>query len=257
MCVIAFQTKEQPFLTYDEVKEMALTNPHGMGLMWQDGRTIQYRKGFFNVNKFYDFYCEVKNNPKTGDIALHFRIGTGRNIDGANCHPFPITSVPKRIKSAKGTCDVGVMMNGIIGSSTKEFSDTAIYVMRNLKEYYDIDRRFFLHFSKRAEQLFENEIHGCRFVLMSKEATKLFGVGWSDYEGKAMVSNRYWIPKPITTSYYRNLYLDKWYDDYCDTSYVYDSYDSYYRQKNAKRFSKKKNEERHRSYIDELMDEVV
>ena len=257
MCVIAFQTKEQPFLTYDEVKEMALTNPHGMGLMWQDGRTIQYRKGFFNVNKFYDFYCEVKNNPKTGDIALHFRIGTGSNIDVANCHPFPITSVPKRIKSAKGTCDVGVMMNGIIGSSTKEFSDTAIYVMRNLKEYYDIDRRFFLHFSKRAEQLFENEIHGCRFVLMSKEATKLFGVGWSDYEGKAMVSNRYWIPKPITTSYYRNLYLDKWYDDYCDTSYVYDSYDSYYRQKNAKRFSKKKNEERHRSYIDELMDEVV
>ena len=257
MCVIAFQTKEQPFLTYDEVKEMALTNPDGMGLMWQDGKTIQYRKGFFNVNKFYDFYCEVKNNPKTGDIALHFRIGTGSNIDVANCHPFPITSVPKRIKSAKGTCDVGVMMNGIIGSSTKEFSDTAIYVMRNLKEYYDIDRRFFLHFSKRAEQLFENEIHGCRFVLMSKEETKLFGVGWSDYEGKAMVSNRYWIPKPITTSYYRNLYLDKWYDDYCDTSYVYDSYDSYYRQKNAKRFSKKKNEERHRSYIDELMDEVV
>ena len=143
---------------YDEVKEMALTNPHGMGLMWQDGKTIQYKKGFFNVNEFYDFYSEVKSNPKTGDIALHFRIGTGSNIDGANCHPFPITSVPKRIKSLKGTCDVGVMMNGIIGSSTKEFSDTALYVMKNLKEYYDIDRRFFMHFSKRGEMLFENDI---------------------------------------------------------------------------------------------------
>lgn len=260
MCVIAFQTKEQPFLTYDEVKEMALTNPHGMGLMWQDGKTIQYRKGFFNVNKFYDFYCEVKNNPKTGDIALHFRIGTGSNIDGANCHPFPITSVPKRIKSLKGTCDVGVMMNGIIGSSTKEFSDTALYVMKNLKEYYDIDRRFFLHFSKRGEMLFENEIHGNRFVLMSKEGTKLFGVGWSDYEGKAMVSNRHWIPVKHSFDWYSYMYGDDIYygnSKSSNKSKSYDSYDSWYVNQRAKRFAKKKNETRHKSYIDELMESVV
>ena len=247
MCVIAFQTKEQPFLTYDEVKEMALTNPHGMGLMWQDGKTIQYKKGFFNVNEFYDFYSEVKSNPKTGDIALHFRIATGSNIDGANCHPFPITSVPKRIKSLKGTCDVGVMMNGIIGSSTKEFSDTALYVMKNLKEYYDIDRRFFMHFSKRGEMLFENEIHGCRFVLMSKEGSKLFGTGWSDYEGKAMVSNRYWIPIKYTM---RNHYGYDLYDDY-------DSYDDWYIRRASKRFSKKKSDFRHKSYIDYLQEGVV
>jgi hypothetical protein len=251
MCVIAFQTKEQPFLTYDEVKEMALTNPHGMGLMWQDGKTIQYKKGFFNVNEFYDFYSDVKSNPKTGDIALHFRIGTGSNIDGANCHPFPITSVPKRIKSLKGTCDVGVMMNGIIGSSTKEFSDTALYVMKNLKEYYDIDRRFFMHFSKRGEMLFENEIHGCRFVLMSKEGSKLFGTGWSDYEGKAMVSNRYWIPKKLPT--YDN---DWYYTRYCGY-YDYDSYDDWYIQRASKRFSKKKSDSRHKSYIDYLQEGVV
>ena len=122
---------------------MALTNPDGMGLMWNDGKSIKYKKGYFNVDDFYNDYVAIKNDPKTKDVAVHFRIGTGSAIDIANCHPFPITSVPKRIKSRKGSCDVGVMMNGIIGKSTKEFSDTALYVMSNLKEYYDIDRRFF------------------------------------------------------------------------------------------------------------------
>lgn len=246
MCVIFYQTKEQASFTYEEIQNAALTNPDGMGLMWQDGKTIQYKKGFFNVNEFYNFYTDIKNNPKTGDIALHFRIGTGSNIDGANCHPFPITSVPKRIKSLKGTCDVGVMMNGIIGDSTKEFSDTALYVMRNLKEYYDIDRRFFMHFSKRGEMLFENEIYGCRFVLMSKEGTKLFGVGWSDYEGKAWVSNRHWIPVKRDFDWYNYMY-----------GRDYNSYDDWYTSRMANRFSKKKSEKRHKSYIDKLMEEVV
>ena len=244
MCVIFYQTKNQTPFTYNEVQNAALTNPHGMGLMWNDGKSIKYRKGYFNVKDFYNDYVEIKNDPKTQDIALHFRIGTGSNIDGANCHPFPITSVPKRIKSLKGSCDVGVMMNGIIGTSTKEFSDTALYVMKNLKEYYNIDRRFFLHFSKRGEQLFENEIHGNRFVLMSKEGTKLFGVGWSDYEGKAWVSNRHWIPV-------RYSYANYYDDNYCSR------YDGWYRNRTATRFSKKKNEKRHKSYIDKLMEEVV
>ena len=257
MCVIFYQTKEQPLFTYEEILNASLTNPYGMCLMWNDGKSIKYRKGYFNVDKFYADYVEIKNAPTTGDVALHFRIGTGSAVDVANCHPFPITKVEKRIRASKGHCDVGVMMNGIIGKSTKQFSDTALYVMKNLKEYYDIDRRFFLHFSKRGEQLFENEIHGCRFVLMSKEGTKLFGVGWSDYEGKAMVSNRYWIPKPVT--YYTSRYFDKWDDTYyySDGSYfkdsfrsdvadgTYESYDSWYRQKKAKRFSKKKSEKRH------------
>lgn len=246
MCVIFYQTKEQTSFTYEEIQNAALTNPDGMGLMWNDGKSIKFRKGYFNVKKFYDDYISIRKMPTTKDIALHFRIGTGSNVDVANCHPFPITSVNKRLKAKQGSCDVGVMMNGIIGSSTKEFSDTALYVRDNLKEYYDIDRRFFLHFSKRGEMLFENEIHGCRFVLMSKEGTKLFGVGWSDYEGKGMVSNRYWIPVKHDFNWYEYMYGND-----------YDSYDDWYTSRMANRFSKKKSEKRHRSYIDTLMDEVV
>ena len=258
MCVIFYQTKEQPLFTYEEIQNAALTNPHGMGLMWNDGKSIKYRKGYFNVADFYDDYVDIKENPTTQDIALHFRIGTGSAIDVANCHPFPITRVEKRIRASKGHCDVGVMMNGIIGKSTQRYSDTALYVMNNLKTYYDRDRRFFLHFNKKTEMLFENEIHGCRFVLMSKEGTKLFGYGWSDYEGKAMVSNRYWIPtKPVITTNTYDKYYSKWGSDDSYYYYDYDSYDSWYMQRNAKRFSKKKSDKRHKSYIDKLMEEVV
>jgi len=248
MCVCALQTKNQRLFTFDEINNMMLTNPHGAGIMWTDGKTVYYRKGYFDAKKFYDDYVAIKTAKTTHDVAIHARIGTGSNIDVANCHPFPITSVNKRLKSSHGTCDVGVMMNGIIGKSTKEFSDTAIYVRDNLKSYYDIDRRFFMHFNKRQNALFENEIHGNRFILMCKESTKLFGVGWSDYEGKAMVSNRHWIPKPA--SYYSQIY------NYLD-DYEYDSYDSYWSSERAKRFSKKKSDNRYKSYIDYLVEEAI
>ena len=246
MCVCALQKKEQASFTFDEINNMMLTNPHGAGLMWNDGKSIKYRKGYFDAKKFYDDYVAIRALPTTREIAVHARIGTGSNIDVANCHPFPITSVNKRLKAKQGSCDVGVMMNGIIGSSTKEFSDTALYVRDHLKAYYDIDRRFFLHFSKRGEMLFENEIHGNRFILMSKEGSKLFGTGWSDYDGKAMVSNRHWIPVKRSYDWYSYMYGND-----------YDSYDDWYRNRMANRFSKKKNETRHKSYIDKLMDEVV
>lgn len=256
MCVCALQTKNQESFTYDEIQAMMLTNPDGAGLMWSDGVTVHYRKGYFNVDKFYEDYINIRADKKTKDVAIHFRIGTGSNVDVANCHPFPITSLPKRIKAKQGTCDVGVMMNGIIGKSTKEFSDTALYVMRNLKSYYDTDRRFFMHFTKRQNVLFENEISGSRFILMSKEGTKLFGKGWSDYNGKAMVSNRYWIVN--TAEYYKKFfryYDDDYSYDYGYASYNYDSYDSWYETKKAKRFAKKKSDERHKSYIDYLLEE--
>ena len=248
MCVIFYQTKEQELFTYDEFKEAALTNPHGMGWMANIGGQIQYKKGYFNVNQFYDDYVELRQNPELIDIALHFRIGTGSAIDVANCHPFPITSSPKRIKKSKGVCDVGIMMNGIIGKSTAEFSDTALYTMKNLKKYYDSDRRFFLNMSRKRKIIFENEIHGCRFVFMSRDGSKLFGSGWSDYEGKAQVSNRHWIPKPVINYGYN------WEDEYYIGSY--DSFDSWYNAHKAKRFANKSATSRHKSYIDYLQEEA-
>ena len=90
------------------------------------------------------------------------------------------------------------MMNGIIGDSTKELSDTAIYTMTNLKSYYDTDSRFYKHFTRQQQILFDNEISGCKFAFMDKDSCDLLGYGWSSYEDKAEVSNRYWIPKKIT-----------------------------------------------------------
>lgn len=259
MCVCALQTKNQKNFTFDEIQNMMRVNPHGAGLMWNDGLSIKYRKGYFDAKDFYNDYIEIRKMPTTNDIAIHARIGTGSAIDVANCHPFPISSVPKRIKSSHGSCDVGVMMNGIIGKSTKEFSDTALYVMKNLKSYYDIDRRFFLHFSRQQNILFENEIYGCRFILMSKEGSKLFGYGWSDYKGKAKISNKHWIPKPKneTVSYKSTRSIwddDDWDDDYYNTSY--NTFNSWYSEQKANRFASSTTT-RHKSYIDYIEDELM
>lgn len=221
MCVIFYQTKKDKLMTKEEFCWMANKNPDGMGWMANIGGKIHYQKGYFNVNDFYKDYLKIKKNPKTIDIACHFRIGTGSKCDKANCHPFPITKNEAYIKREKGVGDVMIMMNGIIGRSTLEFSDTALYTMNKLTKYYNQDKRFFLHLTRTQEMLFENEISGNRFVFMSKDGSKLFGKGWSDYEGKAKVSNRYFIPyKPkATTKTYmlengQKLYYDANLDEY-------------------------------------------
>lgn len=258
MCVIAVQNKKQKELTYDEIMAMCSHNPDGFGIMWNDGITCHYKKGYFNADDFYDDYVEIKENKRTNNVALHMRIATGSNVDIANCHPFPITSLKKRLKKSKGTCDVAIMMNGIIGESTKELSDTALYVMKNLKPWYDKDCRFYNHFTKRQLRMFENEIHGCRFAFMDKKDSKLFGNGWSNYDDKAMVSNRYWIP----VSYNNYLNFEKYYGG------MYNYHDSYYndlpwdsdeddylpwidKPTKATRFATKTGK-RHKSYIDYL-----
>lgn len=223
MCVIFYQTTKQDIMTKEEFENMATRNRDGMGWMALiDGKVI-YQKGYFDVDKFYSDYIKLRNTKGCTEIACHFRIGTGSKVDVANCHPFPITKNKNRIKKSNGNADVCIMMNGIIGHSTSEFSDTALYVMNNLKHYYDLDNRFWLHFNRQREKLFNNEISGNRFVFMSREGSKLFGDGWTDYKGKCQVSNRLWIP-------------NKRYDY------------GFYKMPSGKT---------HRSYIDYLLDSVV
>ena len=254
MCVIAVQNKNQKMLTYDEIKAMCNHNPHGFGLMWNDGKQCHYKKGYFDIDSFYKDYVKIKADKKIMDIALHMRIATGSNIDVANCHPFPITSNKKRIKSSHGTADVCIMMNGIIGESTKELSDTAIYTMKNLKSYYNTDRRFYKHFSRQQKILFENEIHSCRFAFMDKDTCDLFGVGWTNYDNKAEVSNRYWIPKKVSDYNYYYSRINSYFD-----SYDYDGDELPWCDKptKASRFATKKTDKRHKSYIDYLNEAVV
>ena len=194
MCVIAVQTKLQPVLSYDEISAMCNHNPHGFGLMWNDGKQCHYKK---------------------------------------------------RIKSSHGTADVCIMMNGIIGDSTKEFSDTALYTMNNLKSYWDTDKRFYKHFNRQQQILFDNEISGCRFAFMDKNTCDLFGYGWSDYEGKCSVSNKYWIPVKYDYSYYSR--------DYSYYSRLWDYLDEWGNEvpwsdkpAKAKRFATKKKDKRHK-----------
>lgn len=252
MCVIAINLRNQKALSYDEIKAMCQHNPDGFGMMWNDGVQCHYKKGYFNIDSFYNDYITLKNDKHVLDIALHCRIGTGSNVDVANCHPFPITSVKKRLKSSHGTADVCIMMNGIIGTSTKELSDTALYVLSNLKPYYDTDRRFYKHLTRQQEVLFENEISPCRFAFMDKDSCDLFGYGWSDYEDKAEVSNRYWIPKKVDYNYYNRLW------DYLD-NYEYDYGDLPWDDKpqRANRFATSKKDKRHKSYIDYLEEAVI
>lgn len=111
--------------------------------------------------------------------------------------------------------------------------------------------------SRQREIIFENEIYGCRFVFMSRDGSRLFGKGWSDYKGKAQISNRHWIPKTKTvikdTYDSKDTYFD--WDDDDDDYYIgsYRAFDSWYSNNKAKRFATSDITGRHQSYIDYIM----
>ena len=82
MCVIFYQTKEQPLFTYDEILNASLTNPDGMGLMWNDGKSIKYRKGYFNVNDFYKDYVEITDGENIMTTKIYILLSNGKMIVG-------------------------------------------------------------------------------------------------------------------------------------------------------------------------------
>lgn len=234
MCVIMYQTKNQPTIDRETMKHMFDHNPDGGGIMWTDGKTAQYIKGFFNFDEMYNKYVELKNKKNTLEIACHMRIATGSVVDATMCHPFPITSNKSRLKRSSGHADTLIMHNGILFKSTKELSDTALYVLNNLKTRWDADRRWYIDFTPTQLKLFENEITGNRLCVMSADGTRLFG-HWSDYKGLCKVSNLNWDYEPKWSQY------EPYFNDY-EIGYY-----------ESKRFSTPKGK-KHKSYIDYLME---
>lgn len=192
MCVIILNDRSNDDLTYNDLRMAWDTNPHGCGWMAQGKDKVIYKKGL-SLYELYHDYLSLRDNPNIGAIALHFRIATSGGINAHMCHPFPLTNNVERLKATEGETDVCVMHNGVLFNGTEDLSDTALYIRDNLSRRYNRDKRFYDNFNRRSEFEFENEIHGNRILFMDAEGYKGFGSGWSEWENKGWISNRYFI----------------------------------------------------------------
>lgn len=243
MCVIVYSPRNKETISKELLKAMFDANPDGAGLMWQANDKVNWYKGIFNFDRLYEAYLSLRADREVKDIVIHCRIATGSAVDGAHCHPFPVTSSEKRLKTLHGTTDVCMMHNGILGSSTYDMSDTMLFDVKELKPRWDRDNRWYLRRKGRRE--LEFLITGNRMVLMDAHHTELFG-RWKTYNGYDVSNTNFTYRLKSNKSFYDYYDIDD--DDAYDRGYVYTP------TRNVNRFYTQKGKQ-HKSYIDLLYEQ--
>lgn len=135
MCIIAISKagNEQPSL--GTLRICFRNNPHGAGYMFARKNQVIIRKGFMT---WADFATSVRSDHLTAEdsAVYHFRIATQAGVQPAMTHPFPLTRSPSQLKLPLTSAKFGIAHNGVIRLTTdpteKEYSDTALYVMKYL-----------------------------------------------------------------------------------------------------------------------------
>jgi predicted glutamine amidotransferase len=110
MCIAILNTKGK--LSKETLKNSFDNNEMGAGLLWN-------ANGKLNTFKTYKFkellnkYNALRNDQKTGDVVLHFRIATSGVNGKENLHPFNVND------------NLGFVHNGVIsGLGNTKHSDT-------------------------------------------------------------------------------------------------------------------------------------
>lgn len=228
MCVIAFSPKGVDIPTEKQIKQMWEHNPDGAGYAYVNKKgKVVYRKGFMSVDSLLK-ELEAPERFKNTNFALHFRIGTSGENDGATCHPFPVSTNFGELRKTEGESDAVLFHNGILsngGIVSPLASDTQDFVvaMTPLLQKYN---------RSKARDYFIGELtKGSRLLVLYKNnAFKMYGEWCKD--GDLWVSN---------TAYKEDY---QWYGsgyygwhNYMDDDY-YGYYDDYYERLDLKDKSK-------------------
>lgn len=226
MCVIAFSPKGVDIPTQQQLRTMWNHNPDGAGFAYVNKKgQVVYRKGFM---RFDDLLKELEapERFKNTNFAIHFRIGTSGENDGATCHPFPISTNFGDLRKTEGETDAVLFHNGILskgGIVSPLASDTQDFVVAMAPLLKKFNR------SKARDHFIGELVEGNRLLVLYKNnAFKMFG-DWQK-DGDIWVSNLS----------YKNEY--SWYGSgyYGWHSYMYDDFDDdgYYMPVKAKEGTK-------------------
>ena len=229
MCVIAFSPKGVDIPTVNQIKQMWQHNPDGAGYAYvgKSGKVI-YRKGFMTLDSLLK-ELEAPERFKNTNFAVHFRIGTSGENDGATCHPFPVSNNFGELRKTEGEVDSVLFHNGILsdgGLASPLASDTQDFVIAMSPLLQKFNR------SKTRDYFISELTKGSRLLILYKNnAFKMFGEWQKD--GDIWVSN-------LNYKHDYSWYGSGYYGYY---NYMYDDYyDDYYQPKLTDASEKKKPE---------------
>lgn len=129
MCIIVAKPQDIAVPGEGILRNCFFNNGDGAGFMVADGKEVRIRKGFMDWDAFAEALA-AEGDLSEKAVVLHFRIATHGKVKPSCCHPFPVTSDMKRLRSLECRDSLCVAHNGIIAGmkTSDDVSDTMAYV---------------------------------------------------------------------------------------------------------------------------------
>lgn len=218
MCIIAIKPPHHKMIDESIIETMFQNNPDGSGYMYSYNNKVHIEKGFMTLKELLNSLDSLKKKVNIEEIPLilHFRISTSGKVDGATCHPFPVTSDLNALRKTHVITNLGMAHNGVIYDFEEKksiYSDTQLFVNKCVSYLYDINPKF-LH-DDRTEKMLEPIINGSRLAFLDRHGNIYRYGDWCENDG-IFYSNEGYTPWTSRYYHYDSNYYDNYYygDDY-------------------------------------------
>lgn len=184
MCIIVFKDKGVDMPNTSILRDCWDSNPDGAGVVIDNGSALlRIEKGFMEWKQFKAFLDKTKIKTEYR-VAFHFRIATSGGVSESMCHPFPVSSNAKTLRSLKTLTTHAIMHNGVLGPGAKNESDTMMFVKNTLSK---LKNRLFI---PETKSLIQSISKGSRLLIM--QPGKFYKTGnWIEENGLYFSNNSY------------------------------------------------------------------
>lgn len=206
MCIIAiFKNGKRPDKA--TIKRMMATNRDGVGIAWNTGKQVYFRKGFTTAEQVEKVLANLESVGGVRDIVFHARIGTSGGVSAEKCHPYPLTGCAEHINRTTYAGGAPVVFhNGVFSIDIENgLNDTQTFVKNMLYPLCKADAKGLA--KGKYDRFIDMAVKGSRLVIMYPDGWRAYGTGWQE-EDEAWYSNSGY--KPYTPPVYGRGY---WYGD--------------------------------------------
>lgn len=191
MCIIIVKKAGVAMPDADTLEQCFYMNPDGAGFMYYRAGKVHIKKGYMDL-KSLEKALEKHKLGKEDDVVIHFRITTSGGTKKQNCHPFPLSSSAKELRSVDITCEAALAHNGIIGQGCSDLSDTMLFI-RDIASHETFINGVFLD-KRDIRKFIAYYTEGSRLVYMyatPKGAALRFYGDWIDDEKTGLMFSNY------------------------------------------------------------------
>ena len=234
MCVIVVSKAGVDAPDEQKLKNMWDKNPHGAGILVDNGEKIKYTKGYMTWEDFKQGLEKYKSEFNLKDVvfATHFRITTHGKTDKFTTHPFLLSPRYEDLRKTEYEGKTPVMMHngtitgfgGLLDKNSSDTQDYAATIGYSMLRKSKSGRKP----NKAMQKAVEKTISSSRMVSFYGDKEPIFMGNWHE-DGELMVSNKSYEPcttkslpcYPATTGYGSYSYNSQTdYGYYKDPSYI-------------------------------------